>query len=342
MTSNFCHTLLWEMDARLAPVLRRVSSASELLIFTFHSLFESKQEVDRGLLDPQQGITTAAFRDFAADFRHHGYRFVSPEQIVAGLNQPGHYALITFDDGYANNLRALPVLEEFDAPAVFCISARHVETGKPFWWDVLYREAAKRAWPVKRLDQMRAALKRLRTEDAETWIVAEFGGREFRTTAFDTPAFGAGATRTVCDLDRPFTPGQLREFARHPLVHIGNHTWDHAILSNYSAREGREQIKKAQQWLGELTGRAPQIIAYPNGNVSPEIEEAARECGLQLGMTVVAGKNAIPRGLRTTPSLQLRRHTLRGDRDIAKQCSVARSAVSLQVAVSAIRSAVTA
>jgi peptidoglycan/xylan/chitin deacetylase (PgdA/CDA1 family) len=245
--------------------------------------------------------------------------------------------MISFDDGYANNLRALPILEEFAAPAVFCVSANHVATGKPFWWDVLYREATKRAWPEKQSDGMRTALKRLRTEDAEAQMAAEFGGREFHPAVF-----GAGAFRTVCDLDRPLTPGELREFARHPLVHIGNHTWDHAILSNYSAPEVREQIQKAQQSLGELTGMLPQIIAYPNGNVSAEIEEAVRECGIQLGMTIRPGKNAIPRALPAMPNLQLRRYTLRGDRDIAKQCSVARSAVSLRAAVSAIRSALTA
>jgi peptidoglycan/xylan/chitin deacetylase (PgdA/CDA1 family) len=331
--------------------LRRASPASELLIFTFHSLFESKREVDHGLLDPQQGITVAMFRDFVADFCHHGYRFVSPGEIIAGLHQPGPYALISFDDGYANNLRALPVLEEFAAPAVFCVSANHVVTGKPFWWDVLYREAAKRRWPGKQLERMRIALKRLRTEDAEALIVAEFGGGQSRKTAFDTPAsdtrgFGAGAFGTACDLDRPFTPAELRGLARHPLVHIGNHTWDHAILSNYSAPEVRQQIERAQQSLAELTGRVPEIIAYPNGNVSTEIEAAVRECGIQLGLTVRPGNNAIPRALRTMPNLHLRRHALRGDRDIATQCSIARSAVSLQaamsVAISAIRSAVMA
>ncbi len=328
LTSNLCRNLAWETDARLAPAWLRISPpASGLLIFAFHSLFESEPEVGQGRLDPQQAITARMFRDFVGNFQEHGYRFVSPDQIAAGLDSPGRYVMITFDDGYANNLRALPALEELGAPAVFCISANHVATGKPFWWDVLYREARKRTWSGEKLERARAALKRLRTQEAEKQIMAEFG----------RPAF-----RTASDLDRPFTPRELRDFARHPLVHIGNHTWDHAILSNYSADEVREQIQNAQQSLGEMTGRVPQVMAYPNGNVSTKIEQAARDAGLRLGMTVRPGKNAIPQALSTTPSLQLRRYTLRGDRDIRTQCSIARSPLSLQSAMIAIRIAVRA
>ncbi len=324
MTPDFCRNLVFASDARLARVwLGIFPTASGLLIFVFHSLFESKQEAGQGLLDPQQAITTRMFRDFVANFQAHGYRFVSPDQIAAGLDSPGQYALITFDDGYANNLRALPALEEFDAPAVFCISANHVATGKSFWWDVLYREARKRAWPEEKLERERAALKRLRTQEAEQRIIAEFGQPPFRTAS---------------DLDRPFTPQELRDFARHPLVHIGNHTWDHAILSNYSAHEAREQIRNAQAWLGELTGRVPRMIAYPNGNVSQPTIEAARSIGIGLGMTNRSGRNAIPPALARAPSLRLGRHTLWGNRDIATQCQTARSPLSLHSALIALRS----
>ncbi len=328
MTSNLFRKLAFESDARLAPTwLRILPPASGLLIFTFHSLFESEQEARQGVLDPQQSITMGMFRVFVADFQEHGYRFVSPDQIVAGLHSPGRYVMITFDDGYANNLRALLVLEEFGVAAVFCISANYVTTGKPFWWDVLYREAMKRSWPGEKKERVRAALKRLRTHEAEEQIISEFG----------SPAF-----RTVSDLDRPFTPRELADFARHPLVHIGNHTWNHAILTNYSAQEVWAQIQNAQESLRKMTGRLPQVIAFPNGNTSTNIARAARNAGLHLGMTVRPGRNAIPQSLSARPNLQLRRYTLWGNRDIAAQCRVARSPLSLQSALTTIRSKVAA
>ena len=46
-----------------------------LAIFTFHSIFDSQEEIDSGLLDPQQGITTRMFRQFVADLHRQWVPF---------------------------------------------------------------------------------------------------------------------------------------------------------------------------------------------------------------------------------------------------------------------------
>lgn len=313
-------------DGWLASACERLLPASAgLLIFVFHGLFESEEEIARGAADPQQAITTAMFRAFVGDLRDHGCRFVFPGEIIAGLDPAGRYAMITFDDGYANNRRALPVLEEFEAPAVFCISARHVLTGKPFWWDVLYRQARCGDWPSDRLARFHTRLKRLPTSEIEQQLIAA-GGR---------PLF-----RTVSDTDRPFTPHELFDFASHPLVHIGNHTCDHAILTNYPLPEAFAQIKNAQDLLRQVTGQTPQVIAYPNGNVSRLILRAAHDAGLALGLTGRPGWNTIASTRSPRLALALKRHMLWGFESIATQCRVARSRFSLAASFAAIRTRV--
>ena len=310
-------------DTKLAGSCLRIAAPPALLIFVFHSLFESGEEIARGLMDPQQAVTTEMFRRLLADLRDQGFRFVSPDDIVAGLDPGQPCAMMTFDDGYANNLRALPVLEEFHAPAVFCIATNHVRAEKPFWWDVLYRESHQRGWPDGKLDRARAAWKRLRTCDIEKQLVAEFGRAAFQT---------------VSDLDRPFTVAELAKFASHPLVHIGNHTADHAILTNYPPFEVREQIQGAQESLQKITGRVPAILAYPNGNVSRPVLQAANKAGIRLGVTVQPGRNMISSTRSKNGALRLKRYTLWGTRDLASQCRWAQSPFSLQTAWAAIRS----
>src|SRR5262249_45825123 len=116
---------------------------SGVLGFVFHSLFASDEEARSGLLDPQQAITESIFREFIAYFKDRHYEFISAKDVESDSLPPGRYVFITFDDGYRNNLRALPVLEEFKVPAVFCVCPNHIREQKSFWWDTLYRELKK-------------------------------------------------------------------------------------------------------------------------------------------------------------------------------------------------------
>ncbi len=69
------------------------------------------------------------------------FRFLTPEQFFdsrAGV-------LLTFDDGFANNYRvALPLLEEYSAPAIFFVTTQHVL--EPGDWLPATRRQARRHW----------------------------------------------------------------------------------------------------------------------------------------------------------------------------------------------------
>jgi peptidoglycan/xylan/chitin deacetylase (PgdA/CDA1 family) len=302
------------LDEKFArSVFSTAQEESTLLCFLFHGLFENQEEYRSGLLDPQQGITVEMFRAFVRHFHEQAYVFVSPQQILEGLRPGGRYMLLTFDDGYFNNIRALPPMEEFDAPAVFFISSDHVGEGKAFWWDATFREGRKRGKTEAEIRRMVAGYKRMKTEEVESDLKMEFG---------------KDALCPVGDLDRPFTPDELRKFAKHPLVSIGNHTKNHAILTNYSQAEVREQIQGGQEALQKMTGVIPQVISYPNGNGSPEIEQAARETGLQLGVVVRGGTNRLPLDIGAPQAMSLKRFILWGDRGIDAQCRASRANIS--------------
>ena len=307
------------LASALLPVTKEQGA---LLCFLFHSLFESGEEVRSGTLDPQQSVTVEMFRAFLGHFHEQGYGFVSPAQILDGLQPRGKYVLLTFDDGYYNNVRGLPVMEEFNAPAVFFISSDHVREGKAFWWDVVFREGRKRGKTEEEIRRAVAGYKQLKTAKVERDLKKELGQR---------------ALCPIDDLDRPFTPSELREFARHRLVSLGNHTKNHAILTNYSLAGAREQIQGGQDAIQLMTGKTPQMISYPNGNSSPEIQKAAREIGLRLGVVVRRGKNRLPLKTRGTDAMALKRFTLWGDRGIAAQCRVSRVDVSFHGLVESLK-----
>jgi len=308
-------SLLMAIDRLIAPAsLAFGREDGVLLSFLFHSLFLDAEEASSGVMDPQQRTTVEMFRAFIEHFQKHAYVFVSPSDLSRGLGSNGRYVLLTFDDGYYNNIRVLPMLTEFNVPAVFFVSTSHVKEGKAFWWDAAHREMRRGGIAQDKIDRRFSELKQLRTADAEAWVEKEFG---------------TSALAPVGDLSRPFTPSELRDFARHPLVSLGNHTCDHAILSNYSEAEVRAQILGAQDDILAMTGQSAGMIAYPNGYETPEIVAAARDAGLRFGVSVNPGRNRLPLHAGSNEAMTLKRFTLTAGSAIESQCRMSRSGVSL-------------
>jgi peptidoglycan/xylan/chitin deacetylase (PgdA/CDA1 family) len=222
--------------------------------------------------------------------------------------------MLTFDDGYYNNVHALPVLRELGVPAVFFISTDHVRDNRCFWWDVLYRERIVRGSSARHVYHEAIGMKSLRTEEIEARLAARFGPDAFRPRG---------------DIDRPFALAELAEFARNPQVHLGNHTAHHAILTNYAPEEARQQIHRAQDALRAMTGAAPIAIAYPNGAVNAGILAASRDAGIRVGFTVRPEKTRLPVVPGSDRLLRVGRFVPIGQQRMTGQCRTYRSDVRL-------------
>jgi peptidoglycan/xylan/chitin deacetylase (PgdA/CDA1 family) len=284
-----------------------------LVAFLFHGLFETREQAEAGLIDPFQPMTVADFRRFILHFLEAGYRFVSPAEIAAGLPRDGRHALITFDDGYANNLLSLPVLHELGVPATIFVSTNHVREQRAFWWDVLYRERKRRGATPAAIEREQTRLKRQPFWEIEAYLRAEFG-----------PA----ALQPIGDVDRPLCEAELKALAADPVVTIGNHTTDHAILPVYDDEAAMAQIRGCQDYLAGILGTPPGVIAYPNGYYDDRIVAIAEAAGLTIGLTVEPNKSALP--LSARQRMRIPRYALSGREDIVEECRSCRSDIQLR------------
>jgi len=308
---NAIQNLVRRADAALAHgYLACFPERNALVCFTFHSLFRDPSEIAKNLVDPLQRTTVDQFRQFVEYYLHHDYQFISPETIAGGLKADGKYAVIGFDDGYYNNTLALPILEEYAIPATFFIASNYVRDNRSYWWDVLYRELSIRGVPQPTIGLEGLAQKHLHTEEIEARLCWRFGPRAFNPRG---------------DIDRPFTPAELRDFARSRHVYIGNHTAGHAILTNYLSAEIRVQIQSAQETLREITGITPMAIAYPNGAYNDAIAQTSQELGLKVGFTTRQHKNPLPLESQATSLLTLGRFCLHDGSPILSQCRTCRA-----------------
>jgi len=283
-----------------------------LLTFLFHSVFRSEQEILLNHIDPQQHITLDIYRYFLEYFLEAGYQFVSPDDLASGLDPSGRYILSTFDDGYYNNQHVLPLLAEYDAPALFFITTRNVLDGQCFWWDVLYRELNLRGASRKEISAAQKDYKKLSPVQIVSRLKDEFGRKVMNPSS---------------DLDRPFTPSELKSFAGEKYVYIGNHTSRHYLLDHCSDEVQREQMIACQREIQCLLDLEPTIISYPNGNYNRRTLQLARELGFTYGVTVDKRKNYLP--LRDDDRLVLGRYVLWGTRPVGMQCDIFRSDMTL-------------
>jgi peptidoglycan/xylan/chitin deacetylase (PgdA/CDA1 family) len=286
-----------------------------LTTFLFHGLFRDSSEYRQDLLDIQQGITVKQFENFIEYFLGQKYNFVGQKEILAGLDPQKKHILVTFDDGYFSNILALPVLKKFQIPAVFFISTSHVIQQKNFWWDIVSRERFKRGAGPKAIWREQNWLKTKTPPNIEEYLVEQFGMK---------------ALLPVSDIDRPFTVEELTDFSRQPFVEMGNHTHNHAILTNYSYPQVVEEMMQAQNALREITGSLPSAVSYPSGKCTKETLAAARECGFKMGITTLEGKNYLPIVPESDRMLSLRRFTLWGTKNFRRECERARSDFQLK------------
>lgn len=311
--------LLSAVDSSLSPLGSRFERPS-LISFLFHSVFESDDEIDSGLVYPQEAVTLTGFRVLVEYFLDAGYRFVVARDIEAGLQPPGSFVWLTFDDGYANNRRIVELLREYGIRATLFVATGYVESGRRFWWDAIYAERHRRGVSAQRIEAEIETLKRRGQGFVDSYLEREFGPRAHSPRG---------------ELDCPLTSQELGSLAQSALVEIGNHTVDHAILPLLSSTEIERQLVGAQERLRDLTGVSAGCVAYPNGDYDGRVLDLARRAGLSIGVTTAHRKNRLP--VPRSQQLELGRFQLDPVKDVRAQAQVVRSEVQITNAARRLR-----
>jgi peptidoglycan/xylan/chitin deacetylase (PgdA/CDA1 family) len=279
--------------------------------------------------------TPAAFAE-QTEFLRRRFNVISLADLVrwrAGQARlPRFPALITFDDGYRDNLEAaLPILRAKGLPAALFVATDCIE-GKPFYWDLatycFHRTALTQAelpiigraeWPG---GGDRAILRR--------WIEAakRLPNRERQAAVAALPAALGVAIPADAFAGLYLDWDELRALQRGG-VELGAHTCSHAILTRIGPIEAAGEIRVSKTLLETRTGAAVTSFAYPNGGAD-DFDRGHRKLlaslGIELAFTLISGPQGIA-AVRRDP-LAVRRIFI-GHRDdpwrfAAKVCGLTR------------------
>ena len=310
------NSLLTHVDSSLRSVDYTITSMLSgfvpdtpcLEVFLFHPVFNDKSEIAQNLVSPFEKFEVRNFRELIEFYLENEYKFVSPQDLYNGLNPLQKFIGLTFDDGYANNLRLVPLLKEYEICATFFIATHYVMENKPFWWDVVMHFRAQQGIPRLKTLRERNHLKTLRHDEIDEYLYHEFGPQ---------------SQFPPSELARPMSAAELADFAKEDLVHLGNHTHNHAILTNYDIDGITSQINQCQVAIHEMTGVTAMAISYPDGKYSDKVVAAAQRAGLSIGITTNPLRN-IPPPTESEHLMRIDRPSLSGEFNIRHQCRALR------------------
>jgi peptidoglycan/xylan/chitin deacetylase (PgdA/CDA1 family) len=273
--------------------LRALAPSRQLAILRYHAICgpEGYEYADPGIC-----ISPEAFETHVRYLSTH-YNILRLEDAAARLRArdalPRNAVVITFDDGYADNLAAARVLAKFGATATFYITAGCLHGGLPFWPSEI--RALINAVPANRIslragdvavdldaataEARRAAVGRLtRVFKAHPIPVREELRAQLRRLAGDA----APGRRVMLTWD------EVREMQRLGMT-IGSHTMTHPNLPNAGPADARQELVQARSRLEAELNRPVTMFSYPNGGaeryMTAEVKAIVQEAGYEAAAT---------------------------------------------------------
>ncbi|WP_245322819.1 polysaccharide deacetylase family protein [Bradyrhizobium valentinum] len=270
----------------LFPVFRRIF-AGRAAIVMFH---EIQRDCRSELMT---GTSVELFEYSISWLQREGWAIVSLEECLEQLarnDRSRRYAVLTFDDGYRDNVSvALPILERNNAPFMVYVPTAALTRTLQSWWLGL-RELIRSSDDIT-IDAMGIRIhcpdfrrKRLALTKVDQWVHQDYK----RVVALAATLNKAGISMSALN-ERYFLDAcALQNLARHPLASIGGHTTSHAALATLDASSARAELADNRNYLENLLQLSVRHLAYPYGTpgaCGPREARLASEAGYSSAVT---------------------------------------------------------
>lgn len=248
----------------IARLLHRLHNRRVLTVVMFHRVLPLEDPRAAGA-NPTYTVTADEFAACLAFFARW-YTVVDlamVERAAAGGKLPACPLLITFDDGWRDNVEyALPLLAARGMPAVLFVATDHVGSRMGFWQERVF-DAAKRA--------------------GGSDIVA---AAEVAVMAAASPERRSSALETLPDPDLPRQMADAVELAQMQAsgVTIGGHGHSHTPLTDVPDAAAELATCRSVLKAAGLGGALP-ALSFPHGRCNQALIRCAQQEGFGLCFT---------------------------------------------------------
>lgn len=270
-----------------------------LTVLAYHRLGNARP----GGGDSFQGNISANLDQFELqlDFLQRHFQLVSLEQVLAWrrgqASLPPQAALLTFDDGYADNYHlAFPAFGRRQIPAVIFLATGYIGQDQPFFWDlvaycfhhtaqteVILPVLGRQTWPDEPgKNRVMAAWLQFLKKQADP---------ERRNFCAQLPAW-LGVTVAEDSFKALYLTWEQVGVMGQQQVAFAAHTHTHPIMTTLSLPQARQEARQSKQEIEARTGQPVAAFAYPNGQAgdfSPAVAQLLAAEGFELAFTLLPG-----------------------------------------------------
>lgn len=241
-------------------------------------------------------------------------------QTLKNGKRPHRQVVITFDDGYTDNLyNAKPLLEQYEIPATIFLTTGYMQQEREFWSDELERillqpgtlpevlslniSGTSYEWKLDATANDSEKSNNLDVKHANERYSLYYSLYELlyplpaieRSHLLDQLLLWANKEPELRLTHRMMTMKELSSLQPGNIIEVGAHTVTHPFLATISPEQQLHEIQQNKVQLEEIFGHAIESFAYPHGNYNSETSEIVRQAGFTCACTTnanIVGKNS--------------------------------------------------
>ncbi len=243
-------------------------------------------EFRRHLMEIVRLFNPISMDDFRAWFR-------------GGRELPRKPVLVTFDDGYANNLvHAAPLLKQMGVPATFFVSTGYIGDNRLLWPTEVFCRSY--YWPGRRMPLPRG--EEIVVPESHSARLAFAAALERKCKQLSAAACTKylARLRAECALALDEAARELFGFLdwdgvrelRKSGFDVGSHTVEHVIVSRVDHAQLAHELRASKAVIENEIGCDCPCFAYPDGktdDITPAAMQAAADAGYDLAFCVMDG-----------------------------------------------------
>ena len=189
---------------------------------------------------------------------------------------------LSFDDGFSNNYRyVLPLLEKYQVPAVFFITAIRNEGYDVLWNDALSIAYKNGPEKIGFDDELFVKGRDSRYKSAQSGkkLAEVIRGYGFEKKAAMLKLLNQFLARADKDYWMQMTTEEINLLSSSRWVTIGSHGYYHNDLAVIAGDALKEELVRSKQFLENVTGKEIKALAFPYGSYSDTVINEATAAG---------------------------------------------------------------